>query len=108
MDQEFEQDKKNKIKLWIHKELKLDSQCVILLSEVNCNEDCEDKETLVIVLKDCDNAYAKVIRIRKCLNEISEENISNLLVNNSPFDKDHLTQPCSKLLKNLLNSTEKL
>lgn len=100
MDEDLHQKKKDKIKLWIHKELKLDSNCVILLSEVNCKEDCEDKETIVLVMKDCDND-ARVFRLKKCLSEISEDNVANLLSNNVAFEKEHFIQPCSKLIKKL-------
>ncbi|HYG38662.1 MAG TPA: hypothetical protein VD908_08590 [Cytophagales bacterium] len=100
MEEDMLQEKKNNIKLWIHRQLKLDSNCVILLSEVNCREDCEDKETIVLVMKDCEND-AKVFRLKKCMSEISEENVANLLANNVAFEKEHFIQPCSKLIKKL-------
>jgi hypothetical protein len=100
--EDLQQDKKSKIKYWVHKELRLDHQCIVLLSELDHWKDCNSKETLIIAINDCDKGNARVYKIKKCISDITENDISNLMHSTSAFERDHLSHTCSQLIKNLL------
>jgi hypothetical protein len=100
--EDLQQEQKSKIKYWVHKELRLDHQCVVLLSEMDHWKDCTNKETLILAINDCYKGNAKAYKIKKCISEITEKDVSNLLDSSSAFEKEHLSHTCSQLVKNLL------
>ena len=89
--------KKSQVKHWISQELKIDSTCMVLLSEVNCMKNPENKETMVLVMQDRDKTTSKVYKIPKCIVEIKESDICKIL-STQPFQASHFNKSCKGLI----------
>jgi hypothetical protein len=94
--------KKSQVKHWISQELKIDSTCMVLLSEVNCMQNPESRETMILVMQDCDKSFSKVYKIPKCIVEIEQSDICKIL-STQPFQTAHLSKHCQGIMNVLFS-----